>query len=79
MLVVIVCTPVVREDASIISYYASESNTANSSILALRLSRCHALFGGGAVELGVGEFRVEELGVEELVSGGVESGIKEAA
>ena len=43
---------------------------ANSSIHALRRSRCHAVFGGGAVELGVGElgvgeFRVGELGVGE--------------
>ena len=76
MLVVIVCTPVVREDASIISYYAGESNTSNSSIFALCRSRCHAVFGGGR---GAVEFRVEELGVGEWVSGGVESGIKEAA
>jgi len=45
-------------------------------ILALRRSRCHAVFGGGR---GAVEFRVEELGVGELVRGGVESGIKEAA
>ena len=50
-------------------------------ILAPRRSCCPASFGGGrgAVKLRVEELGVGELRVEELVSGGVESGIKEAA